>query len=104
MLFRSPAGDLAALAPSVRVRALAVYAATETGAGAPPEIDAILLHSPRAARALAALWPRMAWRPRVICLSEAVAEPMRGLTPAVVAAQPRETDLLEALGNPAPRV
>lgn len=101
---REPAGDLAALAPSVRVRTLAVYAAMETGVDAPAEVDAVLLHSPRAARALAALWPAMAGRPKVFCLSDAVAEPMRLLAPAVVAAQPREADLLEALGNPAPHV
>jgi uroporphyrinogen-III synthase len=101
---REPAGDLAGMAPSLRVRPLAVYAASETGAEAPAEVDAVLLHSPRGARALAALWPTMAGRPRVFCLSEAVADPMRPLVSPVVAAQPRETDLLEALGNPAPRV
>lgn len=101
---REPAGDLAGLVPTVRVRPLAVYAASETGAAAPEDVDAVLLHSARSARALARLWRGMAARPAVFALSEAVAGPMRPLVSPVVAAQPREADLLEALGNPAPRV
>lgn len=101
---REPAGNLAEMAPTVRVRPLAVYVASETGTAAPEEVDAVLLHSARSARALAGLWLRMTARPTVFALSDAVAEPMRSLTSPVVAAQPREADLLEALGNPAPRV
>lgn len=99
-----PAGDLAGMLPAVRIRPLAVYAASETDAPPPTRMDAVLLHSARSARALARLWRAMDARPGVFALSDAVAEPMRSLTSPVVAAQPREADLLEALGNPAPRV
>lgn len=101
---REPAGDLTDMTPAVRIRPLAVYAASETGATAPAEIDAVLLHSARSARALAGLWRDMSARPTVLAMSEAVAAPMRPLVSPVIAAQPREADLLEALGNPPPRV
>ena len=50
-----PAADLQALTgPGVRILPLAVYEAVETGV-AVPAFDAVLIHSPRAARAVAAL-------------------------------------------------
>lgn len=101
---REPSGDLAALTPNARVRMLAVYAASETGEAAPETVDAALLHSARAARALARLWPGLKTTLPVVALSDQVAAPMRGLTSPVVAAQPREADLLEALGNLPPPV
>lgn len=100
-----PAGDLAALlAGRVEVRALPVYRAVETGADAPAAFDAVLVHSPRAGRALAALAPFAG--ESVVAISEAAAAPLRSL-PGLeirVAARPDEAALLEALGKPAPRV
>ena len=53
-----PAGDLRALLTGrVEVRPLPVYEAVETASPAPPAFDAVLVHSPRAGRALAALAP-----------------------------------------------
>lgn len=101
---REPAGDLSALVRRVQVRPLAVYAAIETEASPPSRIDAVLLHSARAARALAKMWPTLDRSPLVVALAEAVAEPIRPLTTLRVAARPTEPALLEALGNPPPRV
>ncbi|RZJ86859.1 MAG: hypothetical protein EON88_23925, partial [Brevundimonas sp.] len=55
-----PAADLQALTgPGVRIQPLAVYEAMETDVVA-PNFDAVLIHSPRAARAIAALGPAAA--------------------------------------------
>jgi uroporphyrinogen-III synthase len=100
-----PAGDLPALLSfRVGVRALPVYEAVETGAAAPAAFDAVLVHSPRGGRALAALGPFAGQAAAVI--SEAAAAPLRegaGLD-IRVAAHPDEAALFEALGKPAPRV
>ncbi|HYC74216.1 uroporphyrinogen-III synthase [Brevundimonas sp.] len=100
-----PSGDLPALlAGRVEVRALPVYRAVETGTAAPGSFDAVLLHSPRAGRALAARAP-LAGR-TVIAVSQAAAAPL-GDPPDVeirIAARPDEAALFEALGKPAPRV
>lgn len=104
-----PAGDLPALLSGrVAVRALPIYEAVPTGAAPPPAFDAVLVHSPRAGRALAALLTTgapFAGR-AVIAISEAAAAPLRegsGLD-IRVAARPDEAALFEALGKPAPRV
>lgn len=100
-----PSGDLAALlAGQVEVRALPVYQAVGTETDAPAAFDAVLIHSPRAARALAALGPFAGQVAAVI--SEAAAAPLAG-APGLeirVAARPDEAALFEALGKPAPRV
>lgn len=100
-----PAGDLPGLvADRVRVRALPIYEAVETGVPAPRLFDAVLVHSARAARALGALAPfpgRVA-----VALSDGVASAFgdgSGLEIRIAAA-PDEAALLEALGKPAPRV
>lgn len=104
---REPAADLPALLATagVEARSLAVYAA-EGGSPAPgtlarlPELDAVLLHSPRAARALAAV---LAASPtpnlRALCLSPAVAEPLANapLKSVAFAPRPRESALLDLL-------
>ena len=105
---RSAGGDIGMLAALLRGRveavALPVYEAVETRAPAPDAFDAVLIHSPRAGRALAALGPfpgRTA-----IAISEAAAAPLgagSGLR-IRVAANPDESALLAALGNPARRV
>lgn len=100
-----PAGDLTALlAGQVEVRVLPVYEAVATRAAAPAGFDAVLVHSPRAGRALAALGPFAGQAATVI--SEAAAAPLRprsGLE-IRVAARPDEAALFEALGKPAPPV
>ena len=100
-----PSGDLPALlAGRVEVRALPVYEAVETGVAAPADFDAVLVHSARAARALATRGPFDGQT--VVVLSEAAAAPLEegsGLE-IRVAARPDEAALFEALGKPAPRV
>lgn len=101
---REPAGDLPALLPNRPVQRLPVYAAFETHAPAPELFDAVMLHSPRAARALAANLPRAASSGRIaICISEAAAAPLRPFDFAQIriAAAPDEPAMLSALGKPA---
>ncbi len=101
-----PARDLAGLlAGKVQVRTLAVYEAVETAVPAPAGFDAVLVHSPRAARALAmyawALDDRVA-----VAISAAAAEPLEdlGLREIRIAAAPSDAALLQGLGEPARRV
>lgn len=102
---KKPAGDLSALLTDrVRVRALPLYEAVETGVAAPGRFDAVLVHSARAARALGALGPFAG--ARAVALSAAVADALgegSGLEIRIARA-PDESALLEALGKPAPRV
>jgi len=101
---REPAGDLPALLPDRPVQRLPVYAAFETHAPAPEPFDAVMLHSPRAARALAADLPRPASSGRLaICISQAAAAPLRPFDFAEIriAAAPDEPAMLSALGKPA---
>lgn len=101
---REPAGDLPALLPDRPVQRLPVYAAVETHAPAPEPFDAVMLHSPRAARALAADLPRAASSGRIaICISEAAAAPLRpfDFVEIRIAAAPDEPAMLSALGKPA---
>lgn len=100
-----PAGDLPALlAGRIRAQALPIYEAVETGAAPPRSFDAVLIHSARAARALRARGPLSGGR--AVVLSDAVASALgddSGLE-IRIAAGPRESALLEALGKPAHRV
>jgi uroporphyrinogen-III synthase len=102
-----PAGDLAGglVAGGVAARSVAVY---QTLAGSPdpataaeiPRLAAVLLHSPKAARALAAhLAGVPAPRLTAFCLSPAVAAPLAGAGLAVIhtASSPDEAALLETL-------
>ena len=101
-----PAADLPALlAGHAEGRAVAVYEAVETGVPAPAGFDAVLVHSPRAARALAmhawALDDRVA-----VAISPAAAEPLEdlGLREIRIAAAPTDAALIEGLGEPGRRV
>jgi uroporphyrinogen-III synthase len=102
---REPAGDLAALlaGSGIEARPLAVYETVETEVGAPAAFDAVLIHSPRAGRALAAR-PGEAGSPRrvVVAISAAAAEALspRSFAEIRIAAHPDEDGVLEALGNP----
>ncbi|HZW14649.1 MAG TPA: uroporphyrinogen-III synthase [Brevundimonas sp.] len=106
----APAGDLPALLRGrVEVCALPVYEAVETGAVAPADFDAVLVHSPRGGRALDAQLAS-AGRPCAgqvaVVISEAAAAPLTALAglDIRIAAHPDEASLFEALGKPAPRV
>lgn len=110
---REPAADLPALLATtgIAARSLAVYAAEprsprpETLARL-PTLTAVLLHSPRAARALAAIL-EIASAPtlRALCLSAAVAEPLaaasgnQALASVAFAPRPRESALLDLLSR-----
>ena len=99
---REPAGDLAALLPDRQIQRLPVYAAEETGAAVPADFDAVLLHSPRAARALAAVLTPDAAGPRLaVCISAAAAAPLvaLGFTEIRATDAPDETSMLTALGK-----
>ncbi|MGU3456310.1 uroporphyrinogen-III synthase [Brevundimonas sp. M1A4_2e] len=101
---REPAGDLPALLPDRPVQRLPVYAAFETHAPAPGAFDAVMLHSPRAARALATDLPRAASSGRLaVCISDAAAAPLRpfDFTQIRIAAAPDGPSMLSALGKPA---
>lgn len=103
-----PAGDLAAgLAGIATVRTLPVYEAVETDALAPEAFDAVLIHSTRAGRALAArLAPGRAAGRVAAAISPAAAGPFAALPFAEVrvAPTPDEAALLATLGKSGPRV
>jgi uroporphyrinogen-III synthase len=104
----TPAGDLAAALAAADARAvslhpLSVYRTAPTAAAPPEGFDAVLIHSPRAAQALAALVPVSLPAARlagvvIACISPAAAAPLSavGPTPAVADA-PDEATLLATL-------
>ncbi len=105
---REPAGDLPALLSDHAVQRLPVYAAEETDAAVPADFDAVLLHSPRAARVLAAALtdaptPDAAASRFAVCISAAAAAPLRalGFAEIRVADAPDEASVLTALGKSA---
>lgn len=100
-----PAGDLAAaLAPhGVSCTLLPVYETVETGAVPPSGIDAVMVHSPKAARVLARrLSPRDTQPLRLLAISAHAAEPLSHLpfTSVEIAASPDETALLDLTMRP----
>ncbi|MBL0968760.1 MAG: uroporphyrinogen-III synthase [Brevundimonas sp.] len=102
---QEPAGDIAALlaGAAVEARLLPVYAAIGTGATAPDAFDAVLVHSPRAGRALAAITGAgQAAESVAVAISEAAAAPLRSLLwrEIRIAAHPDENAMMSALGNP----
>lgn len=105
---KQPAGDLDELLDgAVETVRLPVYEAVETRAAPPEGFDAVLLHSPRAARAVAATLGREGGRDRLaVAISAAAATPLAsaGFVQIRIAGQPTDAAVLEALGNPAPRV
>ncbi len=98
---REPAGDLAAaVGDAAVVHPLAVYEAVETGAAAPAAFDAVLIHSPRAARALtAALTDSTARACVAVAMSPNAAAPLaaRPFADVGVADRPEEAALFAAL-------
>ena len=101
----TPAGDFtaaltAAGARNVAIHSLTVYRAIETSAAMPSLFDAVLIHSPRAGKALAKLHHAPLAQAVLACISLAAAAPLAalGLTP-VVAKSPDETSLLTILNT-----
>lgn len=99
----TPAGDFAAAltavgARNVSIHSLTVYRAIEMPAAAPSLFDAVLIHSPRAAKVLARLGHDALSPAVVACISQAAAAPLiaLGLTP-VIAKSPDEASLLTIL-------
>lgn len=101
---RIAAGDLTRhVGSEITVRTLIAYEAVETGFAMPESIDAVLVHSPRAARALVAvLTPDGAGRCTVVAISDTAAMPLRslGLAALRVAAHPNDASVIAALGKP----
>ncbi len=91
------AGDLAARGVAARALALYETAVLDTATALDPPPDAVLLHSPKAARALAGLLKGGGMI--AVCLSPAVAEPLASTTLAAVAVadRPNEAALLKRL-------
>lgn len=104
----APAFDLAAaLSGIAAVASVAVYETRAVDPVSAPDFDAVLIHSPRAARVLAEHLPSAAAAGRrALALSTAVAAPLRGLPFADihVAAHPDEAHLLAPLGKASPAV
>jgi uroporphyrinogen-III synthase len=100
---RETAADLPALLAErgVQAKAVAVYETIETSIAAPPPtVDAVLVHSPRAAKALAALLSRAAAAGLdAFAISDAAAAPLRALpfNALRIAAHPDEASLLALL-------
>lgn len=95
-----PAGDLAAAGLSVR--AVPVYETAATGVPPPAEIDAVLVHSPKAARIVARLLAGTRAEPvEAFALSAACAAPLKGcgFRRLSVAPYPNETALLTLLAS-----
>ena len=98
-----PAGDLAALVgDAAAITPLAIYEAIDTATPAPEGWEAVLIHSPRAARALAARLSSDEAQGRVaVAISPAAAAPLTDLPFAeiLIAEAPTESSLLAALGK-----
>jgi len=99
---REPAADLAALlaARGVESRSVIVYQTRAARPDTPDDIDAVLIHSPRAARIIATLiTPEQAAALTAFAISEAAAAPLRALPFArvIVAPSPDEASLLDLL-------
>ena len=99
---REPAADLPALlaARGVKAVSVVVYETKAARPDPPADIDAVLIHSPRAARIVADLiGAEMAARLSAFAISEAAAAPLRRLPFAriVIAPFPDEASLLHLL-------
>lgn len=104
----TPVGDLSdavrAAGGQARIENLSVYRTVPITPPALPTVEAILIHSPRAARLLAALDRTTLATSLIACISPAAATPLADLNLAIaVADAPNEQSLLqtlqEALGN-----
>ena len=101
---REPAGDLPALLAraGVSARSLPLYETIETHPPPPPHADAILIHSPNAARAVVRLLRDSDPSAHdALCISDAAAAPLRALNfrRIAVARFPNDAALLKLLEN-----
>ena len=96
-----PAGDLSGAVEGVaEIHVLPVYEAVATSAAPPADFDIVLIHSPRAARELAARLPSGDASGRTaVAISAAAAQPLKvpGFAAIHVAETPDETGLFNAL-------
>jgi len=106
---RDRAADLGgAVSPRLIVRSLALYETVEreplAAATATDSLDAVLVHSPKAARRIAALATAFAPTVRWLTLSQAVAAPLigAGFTLVTASARPNEAALLALLADAGP--
>ncbi len=101
---REPAGDLcgALRGGGLAARALVVYETVAAPVARAPSCDAVLVHSPRAARLLAEI--PGARRPAALCISPAAAAPLRaaGWDRVLAAPEPTEAALLALLDEVTP--
>lgn len=97
----APAADLGDLVgEAARVTPLTVYRAEAVPDALPADFEAVLIHSPRAARELAERLPPAAARGRsAVAISVAAARPLAslGFAAVAVAARPDEAALIDAL-------
>ena len=101
-----PAGDLVQSLRALQIpaRSQSVYRTVPTDlAVAPTGIDAVLIHSPKAARRLAEIPALHAAAPSqaAICISAAAAQPLEdlGFSEVLIASAPNETALLQRLDS-----
>lgn len=103
-----PAGDLDALLSGVvEATALPLYEAFESQAAPPAEFDAVLVHSPRGARAVTAALGSEGGHDRLaVAISAAAATALApaGFAQIRIAGAPTDAAVLQALGKPTPRV
>lgn len=99
-----PAGDLRGLtAGTLQVQLLPVYEAIETRESPPQVWRSVLIHSPRAGRAVSSVLAPGGGAGRLcVAISPAAAAPVSGsgFAEIRIASRPNETAMLEALGNP----
>lgn len=87
----------------ITVRTLIAYEAVETDWAMPEAFDTVLVHSPRAARILAAsMTSELARHCRVVAISDAAARPLEplGFAAITIATRPNDASLTAALGKP----
>ena len=105
---RETAGDIAAmLRGTVGIRTLAVYEVIEPDRRPPPDFDAVLIHSTRAARALClAVGPDGGRGRLAIAISAAAASALSpaGFATVAIATRPTGECVLEALGKAPPAI
>ena len=101
---RVAAADLNGLVgDGITVRTLVAYEASETGCAVPETFDAVLIHSPRAARILAGrITSEIARSCLAVAISDAAARPLQpiGFSRLKIAEHPNDAAVTAALGKP----